>query len=108
MNAANDSAGDGAIMELAVSPDSSPEQRVAQADFADALEVAFATLPPEVRTVAVLYIVNGLPYKDIAGLTDAPLGTVMSRLARGRRLLRAALAAHVTHESMVQRPEYGR
>ena len=88
--------GDAAIIDLAASPEPTPEQRAVQSDFAEAVESAFTALPPEVRTVAVLHIVNGLPYKDIAQLTEAPLGTVMSRLARGRRLLRAALKAHVS------------
>jgi RNA polymerase sigma-70 factor (ECF subfamily) len=49
-------------------------------------------LPPEVRVVSVLFLINGLSYKDIALVVDCPIGTVMSRLSRGRKLLREYLS----------------
>jgi RNA polymerase sigma-70 factor (ECF subfamily) len=50
-----------------------------------------AELPPAFREVVVLREIEGLSYRDIAKVTGAPIGTVMSRLARGRRDLRQAL-----------------
>jgi RNA polymerase sigma factor (sigma-70 family) len=56
---------------------------------ADAEEVqrALAQLPAQFREVIVLREINQLNYRDIAEITNVPIGTVMSRLSRGRRLL---------------------
>ena len=60
---------------------------------ADAEEVqhALAQLPAHFREVLVLREVNQLNYRDIAEITNVPIGTVMSRLSRGRQLLIAQL-----------------
>jgi RNA polymerase sigma-70 factor (ECF subfamily) len=55
------------------------------------LHEAFASLPDPFRQVVVLRYVEELSYKDIARVLDCPAGTVMSRLARARALLRGAL-----------------
>ena len=44
-------------------------------------------LPPEFREALVLRELEGLSYKEIAAATGTPIGTVMSRLSRGRQLL---------------------
>ncbi len=61
------------------------------------LELALAELPVEFREVIVLRELEGLSYKEIAYVTKLPIGTVMSRLARGRKLLQ--------HNLMQQSPE---
>jgi RNA polymerase sigma-70 factor (ECF subfamily) len=60
---------------------------------ADAEEVqkALAQLPAQFREVIVLREINQMNYRDIAEITNAPIGTVMSRLSRGRQLLIALL-----------------
>jgi RNA polymerase sigma-70 factor, ECF subfamily len=55
---------------------------------------ALAGLPVIYREAIVLRELEDLSYKDIARIVDVPLGTVMSRLARGRDLLRKALDSH--------------
>jgi RNA polymerase sigma-70 factor (ECF subfamily) len=52
---------------------------------------ALDELPPAFREALVLRELEGLSYKEIADIAEVPIGTVMSRLARGRRLLAAAL-----------------
>ncbi|AWK86499.1 sigma-70 family RNA polymerase sigma factor [Azospirillum thermophilum] len=51
---------------------------------------AFATLPEEQRQVLTLVAVEGMSYQEAATVLNIPLGTLMSRLARGREALRAA------------------
>jgi RNA polymerase sigma factor (sigma-70 family) len=60
---------------------------------ADAEEVqhALVQLPAQFREVIVLREMNQLNYRDIAEITNVPIGTVMSRLSRGRQLLIALL-----------------
>ena len=58
----------------------------------DAIREAVSSLLPEVRVVVVLFFIEGMKYREIADITGCPIGTAMSRLARGREMLRAALA----------------
>jgi RNA polymerase sigma-70 factor (ECF subfamily) len=53
---------------------------------------ALAELPPIFREVMVLREIEGLAYREISRVIGAPIGTVMSRLARGRRELRKILS----------------
>jgi RNA polymerase sigma-70 factor (ECF subfamily) len=57
-----------------------------------AIVSALADLPPNFREVVVLVDVGDFSYADAAGILGIPIGTVMSRLYRGRRLLKRALA----------------
>ncbi len=58
----------------------------------EALESALEDLPVAYREVILLCDVEEMKYKEIAEVLSVPIGTVMSRLARGRRMLRQALA----------------
>jgi RNA polymerase sigma-70 factor (ECF subfamily) len=53
---------------------------------------ALAELPPIFREVIVLREIEGFSYREISTVTGAPIGTIMSRLARGRRELRKVLS----------------
>ena len=64
-----------------------PETLVARELDRRLLNEAIAALPAQFREVIVLRELEDLSYKDIARIVDAPIGTVMSRLSRGRRLL---------------------
>ena len=58
----------------------------------DVLRAALEELPVEFREVLILRELEGLSYKEIADVADAPIGTVMSRLARARKQLQDYLA----------------
>ena len=71
-----------------------PEDILAERDVKRQVTKALESLPPQFREVLVLKEIEGMSYKEIAGIVGIPLGTVMSRLARGRELLRKYLKAH--------------
>lgn len=70
-----------------------PEELVVDSAFDDGVERAFRALPDRYRQAIALVDVDGLSYADAAVLLDVPVGTVMSRLHRGRTRIRNALAA---------------
>jgi RNA polymerase sigma-70 factor (ECF subfamily) len=60
---------------------------------ADAVRRAIAELPVDFREIVVLREMEGFSYREIAELAEVPIGTVMSRLARARKLLQKRLTA---------------
>ena len=64
-----------------------PEQELIAMQDGERLRQAIASLPSPFLETLVMRDVNGLSYREIAEATDAPVGTVMSRLARARSLL---------------------
>jgi RNA polymerase sigma-70 factor, ECF subfamily len=61
-----------------------------------AVQSAMARLPEEQRLAVSLVLVEGLPYKEAAQVLDIPIGTLTSRLARGREALQAMLEPGAT------------
>ncbi len=72
---------------------SSPEATSLARLHAESAQQLIADLPEQFREVLVLREVNDLSYREIADVVGVPVGTVMSRLARGRNLLRQAFTA---------------
>lgn len=68
-----------------------PEATALRKDEGLQVQRALAALPVHYREVLVLRELEDLPYRDIATITDVPVGTVMSRLSRARGLMRQAL-----------------
>jgi RNA polymerase sigma-70 factor (ECF subfamily) len=64
----------------------------ASEDLSDEVQGALSALPDEFRTAVVLCDVVGMSYDEIAAAQGVPVGTVRSRIHRGRRMLRTALA----------------
>lgn len=64
-----------------------------------AVSAALGHLPDEQRVLIALVCIDGLSYKEAADITQTPIGTVMSRLARARRELHARLEGHARRES---------
>lgn len=72
-------------------PSEEPETRSIAAERSRALAAALAQLPFEQRNCIVLYDVDGYDYEEIAGIMKVSIGTVKSRIHRGRVALRATL-----------------
>ena len=70
-----------------------PEQAMLRRHESETMRRLIGELPAEFREVIVLREINDLSYRDIATVIEAPIGTVMSRLARARGMLREAWMA---------------
>jgi RNA polymerase sigma-70 factor (ECF subfamily) len=70
-----------------------PEQELIAHEDGERLRLAIETLPSPFLETLVMRDVNGLSYHEIAEATEAPIGTVMSRLARARAMLAKMLRA---------------
>jgi RNA polymerase sigma-70 factor, ECF subfamily len=76
-----------------------PESLALASATRDSLQSALERLPVRYREVILLCDVEEMKYKEIAEVLAIPIGTVMSRIARGRKLLRQWLAAERTWAS---------
>jgi RNA polymerase sigma-70 factor (ECF subfamily) len=70
-----------------------PEETVLRRHASETMQRLIGELPAEFKEVIVLREINDLSYRDIATVIEAPIGTVMSRLARARKMLRDAWIA---------------
>ena len=68
-----------------------PDAQLVRKRFREELAYAMDKLPPEVRLVVSLALLKGLSYREIAEIADCPVGTVRSRLNRGRKQLQQDL-----------------
>jgi len=75
------------LLRADADPAANVVSHMAEADVARAL----ASLPEEFRTVATLYFIDDLSYQEIADILGVPIGTVRSRLHRGRHMLQKQL-----------------
>jgi RNA polymerase sigma-70 factor (ECF subfamily) len=80
--------GDSAVPRPAASPDPSPSEAVARADAAELLKRTLAELPADFGAAVVMRDVQGMTYEEIAGAFRCSIGTVKSRIARGRMLIK--------------------
>ena len=73
-------------------PDATDEERVVERLSQDSVVSALSAVPHDFRDVVVLVDIGDFSYADAAQILDIPIGTVMSRLHRGRRVLKRELA----------------
>ncbi len=80
------------IQPIDASP--TPDEAALRAESTGEIQAAIDSLPAEMRTVLILYALEGQPYETIAEMTGAAVGTVKSRLNRARQKIAAYLAQH--------------
>lgn len=80
------------------SKDNNPETLLLQKEESSRVNFAISSLPPIFREVLVLRELEGMSYDEIAIVAAIPAGTVMSRLARARTMLRAELNCPIIKE----------
>jgi RNA polymerase sigma-70 factor (ECF subfamily) len=78
--------------ELVASDDPSPLEDLLARLQTGKVREALRSIPEEFAEAIELHDVQGFKYREIAGITSVPIGTVMSRISRGRRLLAGLLA----------------
>lgn len=78
-----------------------PEQGYLHQMFSDTVKDAIESLPPDFRTAVVLADLQDFSYKEIAEIMECPVGTVMSRIFRGRRMLRDRLRGYAAERGIV-------
>ena len=81
-----------------IASDASPESETINSDQKRVLDRLVASLPEEHRTVLMLREIEEMDYAQIAAVTNVPIGTVMSRLARSRASLKAKWLKEVEGE----------
>ena len=81
----------GVGVEPVADASSDPQVAVERRELAEELSAALAQIPEERRTAILLYDVDGFDYAEIAELTGCSVGTVKSRISRGREELRRLL-----------------
>lgn len=86
-------------LSQAVDDDADPEVVAFHAVDTQMLRQALEEMPVEFREVIILRELEGLSYKEIASVTDVPMGTVMSRLARARQWLQHFLTEATRKET---------
>lgn len=70
----------------------------------DEVRAAIESLPDDFRLAVIMADLEDMSYKEIAGVMDCPLGTVMSRLYRGRKLMRDQLEDYARRHRLVDGP----
>jgi RNA polymerase sigma-70 factor (ECF subfamily) len=75
-----------------------PEASLIRDDEVEAIRRVIASIPEPFREALVLREMEGFAYREIATMTEVPIGTVMSRLARAREMLARLLLPHLASE----------
>ncbi|MGE0549557.1 MAG: sigma-70 family RNA polymerase sigma factor [Kofleriaceae bacterium] len=93
---------DGVLVHEDARDRQTPERALLDRSVSDDVQRALDALPDDFRTAVVLCDVQGLSYKEIAEIMETPVGTVMSRLFRGRKLLATALREFAARHGYVR------
>ena len=81
---------------------SNPEAMLSHQGMEGEVEAALAALPEEFREAILLVDVEELSYQEVSGVLEVPIGTVKSRVSRGRAILRDSLAAFAKERGLLR------
>ncbi len=101
---AEQEATDGVLFHEQAESQRDPEDLLLNHTVSEDVVRALTSLSPEFRLAVVLCDIEGFSYKEIAEIMECPVGTVMSRLYRGRRLLKESLYDFAVAQGVVKRP----
>lgn len=90
------------IAEPVADESDTPDRQLFDRLVATEVEEALAKVPPDFRLAVLLSDVEGLTYEEIAEATQVPIGTVRSRLARGRAILRRELERYALESGYIR------
>lgn len=82
-----------------------PEELVSGQVTQQRIREALDALPPDYRLAVTFADLEGLSYKEIADILECPIGTVMSRIYRGRKILHSLLRAHAIESGLIAEGE---
>ncbi len=80
-----------------------PERELVNKLLEEDIKQALSEIQPEFRFVVVLCDVEGLSYREISNILDIPIGTVRSRIARGRSMLQRKLYDHAVEKGLIRK-----
>lgn len=90
------------VLEPVADPNEEPDRLVFDELVGEEVERALANVPDDFRLAVLLSDVEGMSYQEIADIMEVPIGTVRSRLARGRAILRRHLMEYATREGYIK------
>jgi len=93
---------DGVLIHAKAQSQLTPEELLVQQSLSEDVERALAAIPKDFRIAVVLCDVEGFSYKEISEILECPVGTVMSRLYRGRRLLQNELREFAKSQGLIK------
>lgn len=85
------------ILDVMASPEEGPLRELEREERVEFVRRGLRALPPDLREPLILCDLQGLPYQEVAGILQVPLGTVKSRINRGRLELARRLMAARRH-----------
>jgi RNA polymerase sigma-70 factor (ECF subfamily) len=91
-----------ALAIVSTEPEPDAEEAIAVERTRSRIREALDSLPVDYRQAVTLADIEGLSYKEIADAMECPIGTVMSRLYRGRKILHGLLHEHATEIGIVR------
>lgn len=94
------------VVEPMADQDETPDSILLNELVGAEVEEALAKVPEDFRMAVILSDLEGLSYQEIADVTDVPIGTVRSRLARGRAMLRHLLMQYAMKEGYIKQESF--